>query len=254
MVPHFEKMLYDNALLARVYAHLWRRSGSELARRVARETCAWMLAELGTPEGGLASALDADSDGAEGLFYTWTPDELTAALGREDAEYAAAEFGVTAAGTFEHGRSVLQRRADPADSARFERIRAALLAARGQRVRPGRDDKVVAAWNGLAIAALAETGLLLGEPGVRGRGPAGGGVAGPGALLGRAAGPHVTGRRGVRQRRSTRGLCVRGRGAADPVRGNRRDALAVPGGGVAGHRAGAVRRRGRRLLRHRRRR
>jgi uncharacterized protein YyaL (SSP411 family) len=157
-------MLYDNALLARVYAHLGRRTGSELGGRVARETCAWMLAELGTADGGLASALDADSDGAEGLFYTWTPDELAGVLGAADAEYAAAEFGVTAAGTFEHGRSVLQRRADPADAARYERVRATLLAARGQRVRPGRDDKVVAAWNGLAIAALAETGLLLGEP------------------------------------------------------------------------------------------
>ena len=164
VVPHFEKMLYDNALLARVYAHLWRRTGSDLARRVARETCAWMIAELGTPEGGFASALDADSDGAEGLFYTWTPDELTGALGADDGSYAAASFGVTAAGTFEHGRSVLQRRAEPDDPARFDRVRAALLAARGQRVRPGRDDKVVAAWNGLAIAALAETGLLLGEP------------------------------------------------------------------------------------------
>jgi len=164
VVPHFEKMLYDNALLARVYTHLWRRTGSALARRVARETCAWMIAELGTPEGGFASALDADSDGAEGLFYTWTPDELAGALGTADGEYAAAEFGVTAAGTFEHGRSVLQRRADPADPDRFGRVRAALLAAREERVRPGRDDKVVAAWNGLAIAALAETGLLLGEP------------------------------------------------------------------------------------------
>jgi uncharacterized protein YyaL (SSP411 family) len=164
VVPHFEKMLYDNALLARVYAHLWRRTGSELARRVARETCAWMIAELGTPEGGFASALDADSDGAEGLFYTWTPDELAGVLGTADGQYAADAFGVTAAGTFEHGRSVLQRRAEPGDPARFDRIRAALLDARGQRVRPGRDDKVVAAWNGLAIAALAETGLLLGEP------------------------------------------------------------------------------------------
>jgi uncharacterized protein len=164
VVPHFEKMLYDNALLARVYAHLWRRTGSELARRVARETCAWMIAELGTPEGGFASALDADSDGAEGLFYTWTPDELTGALGAEDGGYAAVSFGVTAAGTFEHGRSVLQRRAEPDDPGRFGRVRDALLAARGQRIRPGRDDKVVAAWNGLAIAALAETGLLLAEP------------------------------------------------------------------------------------------
>jgi hypothetical protein len=164
VVPHFEKMLYDNALLARVYAHLWRCTGSALAGRVARETCAWMIAELGTQEGGFASALDADSDGAEGLFYTWTPGELAAALGAEDGQYAAATFGVTAAGTFEHGRSVLQRRAEPDDPARLGRIRDALLAVRGQRVRPGRDDKVVAAWNGLAIAALAETGLLLGEP------------------------------------------------------------------------------------------
>jgi len=164
VVPHFEKMLYDNALLARAYAHLWRRTGSVLARRVARETCAWMIAELGTPQGGFASALDADSNGAEGLFYTWTRDELTGALGAADGQYAAAAFGVTTPGTFEHGRSVLQRRAEPGDQARFDRIQAALLAARGQRVRPGRDDKVVAAWNGLAIAALAETGLLLGEP------------------------------------------------------------------------------------------
>jgi len=164
VVPHFEKMLYDNALLARVYAHVWRRTGSGQARRVARETCAWMIAELGTAEGGFASALDADSEGAEGLFYTWTPDELTGALGAADGHYAAAAFGVTAAGTFEHGRSVLQRRAEPGDPGRFDRIRAALLDARGRRVRPGRDDKVVAAWNGLAIAALAEAGLLLGEP------------------------------------------------------------------------------------------
>jgi uncharacterized protein YyaL (SSP411 family) len=164
VVPHFEKMLYDNALLARVYAHLWRRTGSALARRVATETCQWMLTELRTPEGGLAAALDADSDGAEGLFYTWTPAELTEALGAEDGEWAALAFSVTGAGTFERGRSVLQRRSDPSDDERFARVRGALLARRGQRIRPGRDDKVVAAWNGLAIAALAETGLLAGEP------------------------------------------------------------------------------------------
>src|SRR5215470_13688522 len=164
VVPHFEKMLYDNALLARVYAHLWRRTGDPLARRVARETCAWMMSELRTGEGGLASALDADSDGEEGLFYTWTPDELREVLGPDDAGYAAEAFGVTADGTFEHGRSVLQRRADPADEERFARISAALLAARAGRGRPGRDDKVVTAWNGLAIGALAECGLLLREP------------------------------------------------------------------------------------------
>jgi uncharacterized protein YyaL (SSP411 family) len=165
VVPHFEKMLYDNALLASVYAHWWRRTADPLARRVARDTCAWMIRELRTGEGGLASALDADSDGAEGLFYTWTPGELREVLGPDDGSYAADVFGVTVAGTFEHGRSVLQRRTDPGDAERFRRVSAALLAARDQRVRPGRDDKVVTAWNGLAIAALAECGLLLREPG-----------------------------------------------------------------------------------------
>jgi uncharacterized protein len=163
VVPHFEKMLYDNALLARAYAHLWRRTADPLAARVAGETCAWMIRELRTGEGGLASALDADSDGEEGLFYTWTPDELRGILGPDDAGYAAEVFGVTPAGTFEHGRSVLQRRSAPADPERFGRVSAALLAAREKRVRPGRDDKVVTAWNGLAIAALAECGLLLGD-------------------------------------------------------------------------------------------
>jgi uncharacterized protein len=164
VVPHFEKMLYDNALLARVYAHWWRRTGSELARRVAADTCAWMIAELGTAEGGFASALDADSEGEEGKFYAWTPGQLREVLGEPDALYAAEVFGVTGEGSFEHGKSVLQLRQDPAEPERFARIRAALLAAREQRVRPGRDDKVVAAWNGLAIAALAEAGLLLERP------------------------------------------------------------------------------------------
>jgi len=165
VVPHFEKMLYDNALLARVYAHMWRRTGDPLARRVARETCAWMIRELRTPEGGFASALDADSEGEEGLFYTWTPAELTAELGPAEGRYAAETFGVTAAGSFEHGRSVLQLRADPAEPGRFAAVRDILFAARERRIRPGRDDKVVAAWDGLAIAALAECGLLLAEPG-----------------------------------------------------------------------------------------
>jgi uncharacterized protein len=164
VVPHFEKMLYDNALLARVYAHLWRRTGSDLARRVAQDTCAWLIAELRTAQGGFASALDADSDGVEGKFYGWTPGELRAALGADDGEYAARAFDVTQDGTFEHGSSVLQLHEDPDDAARLARIRAALLTARAARVRPGRDDKVVAGWNGLAIAALAEAGLLLRRP------------------------------------------------------------------------------------------
>jgi uncharacterized protein len=164
VVPHFEKMLYDNALLARVYLNLWRATGSGLARRVAAETCLWMMRELRTPDGGLAASLDADSDGEEGRFYVWRPAELDAVLGPADGEFAARAFGVTEAGTFERGASVLQRRADPPDVGRFDRIRRVLLAARDGRVRPGRDDKIVAAWNGLAISALAECGLLLGRP------------------------------------------------------------------------------------------
>jgi uncharacterized protein len=164
VVPHFEKMLYDNALLARVYAHLWRRTGSPLARRVAQETCAWMLHELRTGDGGFAASLDADSEGEEGKFYVWRPAELRAVLGPADGDFAAEVFGVTQSGTFERGASVLQRRAEPADADRLARVRAVLLAARGGRVRPGRDDKVVAAWNGLAISALAECGLLLARP------------------------------------------------------------------------------------------
>jgi uncharacterized protein len=163
VIPHFEKMLYDNALLARVYLNLWRATGSELGRRVAEETCAWMLRELRTRDGGFAASLDADSEGEEGKFYVWRPAELTAVLGPADGEFAARVFGVTQAGTFERGTSVLQRRVEPDDAERLARVRAALLATRGERVRPGRDDKVVAAWNGLAVSALAECGLLLGR-------------------------------------------------------------------------------------------
>jgi uncharacterized protein YyaL (SSP411 family) len=171
VVPHFEKMLYDNALLLRGYAHWWRSTGSLLARRVALETADWLLREMRTPEGGFASALDADSDGpdgahGEGLFYVWTPEQLTEVLGDEDGAWAASVFEVT--GTFEHGTSVLQLLRDPGDDpndrARLDRVRTALLEAREQRPRPGRDDKVVAAWNGLAIAALAEAGALFQRP------------------------------------------------------------------------------------------
>jgi uncharacterized protein len=164
VVPHFEKMLYDNALLARVYLNLWRVTGSELGRRVALETCTWMAHEMRTAGGGLAASLDADSEGEEGRYYVWRPAGLTAVLGPEDGEFAARAFGVTEAGTFEHGASVLQRRAEPADADRFARVRQALLAAREDRVPPGQDDKVVAAWNGLAISALAECALALGQP------------------------------------------------------------------------------------------
>jgi uncharacterized protein YyaL (SSP411 family) len=155
-VPHFEKMLYDNALLLRVYAHLWRLTGDELALRVARSTADFLLGELRTREGGFASALDADTDGVEGLTYVWTPARLREVLGDDDGAWAAQVFAVTDEGTFEHGTSVLQLPVDPDDPERWERVRARLLGARAGRPQPARDDKVVAAWNGLAVTALAE--------------------------------------------------------------------------------------------------
>lgn len=171
VVPHFEKMLYDNALLCRVYAHLWRATGSELARRVALETADFMVRELRTNEGGFASALDADSeDGSgrhvEGAYYVWTPDRLAEVLGDDDAQLAAHYFGVTEEGTFEHGQSVLQlpQHEGVFGAERVESIRRRLLDARSTRPAPGRDDKVVAAWNGLAVAALAETGAYFERP------------------------------------------------------------------------------------------
>ncbi|MFF0790986.1 thioredoxin domain-containing protein [Streptomyces spiralis] len=171
VVPHFEKMLYDNALLCRVYAHLWRTTGSELARRVALETADFMVRELRTGQGGFASALDADSDDGtgrhvEGVYYVWTPEQLRDVLGPEDAELAAQYFGVTVEGTFEHGSSVLQlpQQEGVFDAERVASVRRRLLAARAGRPAPGRDDKVVAAWNGLAIAALAETGAYFDRP------------------------------------------------------------------------------------------
>ncbi|MGW0418837.1 thioredoxin domain-containing protein [Streptomyces sp. NPDC003015] len=171
IVPHFEKMLYDNALLCRVYAHLWRSTGSDLARRVALDTADFMVRELRTNEGGFASALDADSDDGtgrhvEGAYYVWTPEQLREVLGEQDAEVAAQYFGVTEEGTFEHGQSVLQlpQQDTVFDAETIESIRRRLLDARAERPAPGRDDKVVAAWNGLAIAALAETGAYFDRP------------------------------------------------------------------------------------------
>ena len=165
VVPHFEKMLYDNALLLRVYLHLWRATGDLWARRVADETADFLIRDLGTPEGGFASALDADTDGVEGLTYVWTPAQLVDVLGADDGRWAAELFEVTDRGTFEHGTSTLQLLADPDDAARFASVRDRLLAARAGRPQPARDDKVVTAWNGLAIAALAEHGVLTGNDG-----------------------------------------------------------------------------------------
>jgi uncharacterized protein YyaL (SSP411 family) len=163
VVPHFEKMLYDNALLLRAYAHWARRTGDPLAVRVTAETARFLLDEL--RDGVMfTSSLDADADGREGSTYVWAPAQLAAVLGDDDGAWAASVFGVTAGGTFEEGASVLQRHVEPADSERFERIRAALLAARLTRPQPGRDDKVVTAWNGLAITALTEASVALNSP------------------------------------------------------------------------------------------
>src|SRR3954468_8961296 len=163
VVPHFEKMLYDNALLLRVYLHLWRATGVQVAGRGADETAGFLLRDLATPEGGFASALDADTDGVEGLTYAWTPAQLREVLGDDDGAWAAEAFTVTPEGTFEHGSSTLQLLRDPADPERLARVRAALTEARARRPQPARDDKVVTAWNGLAIAALADHGALTGD-------------------------------------------------------------------------------------------
>jgi uncharacterized protein len=163
VVPHFEKMLYDNALLLRAYAHWARRTGDPLARRVAAQTARFLLDELADGD-MFTSSLDADADGREGSTYVWTPEQLSDVLGADDGRWAAEVFAVSQSGTFEHGASVLQLPADPDDPQRAERIRTALLAARLTRPQPGRDDKVVTAWNGLAITALAEASVALGEP------------------------------------------------------------------------------------------
>ncbi|HWS93590.1 MAG TPA: thioredoxin domain-containing protein [Mycobacterium sp.] len=163
VVPHFEKMLYDNALLLRAYAHWARRTGDPLARRVAAQTAGFLLDELA--DGNMfTSSLDADADGREGSTYVWTRGQLTDVLGADDGRWAAEVFTVTQSGTLERGASVLQYPADPDDPQRLERVRTALLAARITRAQPGRDDKVVTSWNGLAITALAEASVALEEP------------------------------------------------------------------------------------------
>jgi uncharacterized protein YyaL (SSP411 family) len=162
VVPHFEKMLYDNALLARAYLHGWQVSGGDpLLRQVCTETLDWALRELRGPQGGFASALDADSEGVEGKFYVWTRNELRAALGEQRlTEIALAHWGVTAQGNFE-GRSILVRAGSDDDPPELPEIKRRLMAARDQRVRPGRDDKRLTSWNALMVSALAEAGAVL---------------------------------------------------------------------------------------------
>lgn len=164
VVPHFEKMLYDNALLLRVYAHHYRLTGSAGSARVCAETVEFLLADLRTESGAFASALDADTDGVEGLTAVWTPAQLTAVLGESDGRWAAELFDVTTDGTFEEGASVLQLLVDPEDEARWRAVRRSLAAARAQRPQPARDDKVILSWNGLVIAALSEAGTAFGRP------------------------------------------------------------------------------------------
>jgi len=160
VVPHFEKMLYDNALLLRVYAATRTHLGAWAGEGVAD----FLLRELRTDQGGFASALDADSEGVEGRFYVWTPAQLVEVLGEDDGRWAAALLRVTDTGTFEHGASTLQLPRDPEDPERWFDVQKRLLAARDRRVRPARDDKVVAAWNGLAISGLVELHHWLAEP------------------------------------------------------------------------------------------
>ncbi len=161
VVPHFEKMLYDNALLLRVYTQLWRLTGDPVAKRVAAETAGFLARDLFQPTGGFASSLDADTGGVEGATYVWTPTQLTDELGAEDGAFAADLFDVTRTGTFEHGMSVLRLArdvddADPAVVLRWSTVRQRLLTARSRRPQPTLDAKIVAAWNGLAVTALAE--------------------------------------------------------------------------------------------------
>ena len=176
LVPHFEKMLYDNAQLARVYLHAWQLTREPRYLEVATATLDYLLRELRTPEGAFAASQDADTDGVEGATYTWTPAEIRAALAAaelaEDIRLVELAYGVTEAGNFE-GRTVLARaRSDAALAAelglpveavreRLARARTVLLAARNRRPQPARDDKVLAAWNGLAIGAFADAARAL---------------------------------------------------------------------------------------------
>jgi uncharacterized protein len=171
LVPHFEKMLYDNAQLLDLLTVAFAHAPRPLYRVRARETVDWLRREMLTPEGAFAASLDADSEGEEGKFYVWSYDAIVQALGQEDAAFFAAHYDVTPAGNFE-GHSILNRLSDQplsldpehGDEPRLAALRAKLLAVRAQRVRPGCDDKVLSDWNGLMIAALAHAGCQFDEP------------------------------------------------------------------------------------------
>jgi uncharacterized protein YyaL (SSP411 family) len=162
LVPHFEKMLYDNALLASAYLEGFAVTGERRYAKVAEDTLDYLVREMRLPEGGFASSQDADTDGEEGSTYVWTPAQLAEALGEERAATAAAHYGVTDAGNFEGSATVLRAQgAPPPDLAE---IRATLLERRSRRPQPGRDDKALASWNGLVLAALAQGGWRLRRP------------------------------------------------------------------------------------------
>ena len=167
LVPHFEKMLYDNAQLLELLALAYARSGNPLFAQRARETVGWLAREMTTPEGGFAASLDADSEGEEGKFYVWSKAEIVALLGADDGKFFAKHYDVSEEGNFE-GQNILNRLKDSgrtvADEQRLAPLLDKLLAARASRVRPGLDDKVLADWNGLMIAALVNAGILLDEP------------------------------------------------------------------------------------------
>jgi uncharacterized protein YyaL (SSP411 family) len=167
LVPHFEKMLYDNAQLLELLALAHGRSGNPLYQRRAQETVGWLAREMTTEGGAFCASLDADSEGEEGKFYVWSPDEIAHAIGADDAEFFAKHYDVTAEGNFE-GRTILNRlarvRATPEEETRLADLRRRLLAVRDKRVRPGLDDKVLADWNGMMIAALVHAGVHFSEP------------------------------------------------------------------------------------------
>ena len=167
LVPHFEKMLYDNAQLLELLALAYQRSGKAVFAMRARETVEWLKREMTTREGGFAASLDADSEGEEGKFYVWSKNDIIELIGPEAGEFFARHYDVTDEGNFE-GHNILNRLRNvprsEADEARLASLRTILLDARAGRVRPGLDDKVLADWNGLMIAALVNAGIILEEP------------------------------------------------------------------------------------------
>jgi len=167
LVPHFEKMLYDNAQLLELLALAYQRSHKELFAQRARETVTWLKREMTTKEGAFCASLDADSEGEEGKFYVWSKNEIIELLGPDAGEFFAHHYDVTDDGNFE-GHNILNRlqsvERGPAEEQRLSHLRDILLDARAARVRPGLDDKVLADWNGLMIAALVNAGIILEEP------------------------------------------------------------------------------------------